>query len=281
MLSDDFFLGTKLYHKKLATLCKSLNRYLGVTHAIYVNIDKNGRLFSICTHPDWVERFLEEKYYLLDPLMVHPKNVHNGFSFDSASNDQDFKDTLLYDAVIKFDWCHSFAYMEKTIDGGYFAFDFGTTKENYKIINRLINEMQIVKKAIKGLHNRMKPLINHDLQENKMDFATLKGQEFYNQKGLVFNETSDMQNKIQLLNETGFLGSDNQNFSLNVSLSPQEINCLRSYLATHSIKEVAQDLDLAVTTVASYIENVKNKLNCNNKNKLFEMAEILASLGHI
>ncbi len=281
MLTDEFFLGTKLYHKKFLNLCKPLARYLGITHAIYVNIDKNGRLFSICTHPKWVERFLEEKYYLLDPLMVHPKNMHNGFSFDIASNDQDFKDTLLYDAVIKFDWCHSFAYMEKTGDGGYFAFDFGTTKENYKIINRLINEMQIVKKVIKNLHNKMKLMMIADLQENKMDFATLKGDWFYSQKGLVFNEQQEMQNKIQLLNETGFLEQDLEFFLGNVSLSPQEINCLRSYLATHSVKKVSQDLDLAVTTVASYIENIKTKLNCHDKNKLFEKAEILASLGHI
>lgn len=280
MLADDFFLGTKLYHKKLLGLCKSLNRYLGVTHAIYVNINKQGQLFSICTHPKWVERFLEEKYYQLDPLMVHPKHVHNGFSFDSASEDQDFKDTLLYDAVIKFNWCHSFAYMEKTAEGGYFAFDFGTSKENFKIISRLINEAQIVKKTIRELHHKLNVIISEDLQHNIMDFAGLKGESFHTQKGLVYNEESDMKNKIQLLNETGFLEGDLECLD-KVSLSPQEINCLRIYLETHSIKKVSRDLDLAVTTVSSYIENIKNKLNCRDKNQLFEVAEILASLGHI
>ena len=66
MLTDEFFLGTKLYHQKFAELCRPLAEYLGVTHAIYVNIDKHGKIFSVCTHEKWIERFIEEKYYKFD-----------------------------------------------------------------------------------------------------------------------------------------------------------------------------------------------------------------------
>ncbi len=281
MLTDEFFLGTKLYHKKLTELCKPIARYLGVTQVIYVNIDKRGQMFCICNNYPWVERFLEEHYYLLDPLMVHPNNIHNGFSFDNASEDQEFKDTLLYDAVIKFDWCHSFAYIEKTAAGGYFGFDFGTTKSNYQIINKLINGSQIIKKMIRNLHKKIM-LMTRELQENKMDFATMKGELFNSQKGLVFNEQVENEHKIRLLRDTGFLANDaDQDFLTRVYLSPQETNCLRAYLDTHSIKKVSGDLSLAVTTVTSYIENIKNKLNCHNKNELFDKAEILESLGRI
>lgn len=280
MLADDFFLGTKLYHKKFIELCKPLVRYLGITHAIYVNVDKQGRMFSVCTDYKWVERFIEEKYYYLDPLMVHPNNIHNGFSFDSASEDQEFKDTLLYDAVVKFNWCNSFAYIEKNSAGGYFGFDFGTAKDNYHIINRLINESQLVKKLIRDLNKKLMALVK-DFPENCVDFAALKGDLFYSQKGLVFNEANEDLHKIQLLKEVGVLASNEQEFIAKVSLSPQEINCLRVYLTTRSIKKVSRDLDLGITTVASYIENIKDKFNCNNKNDLFEKAELLESLGRI
>lgn len=281
MLTDEFFLGTKLHHKKFVELCKPIANYLGVTHVIYVNVDKNGQLFSICTHPKWVQRLLEEQYYILDPLMVHPNNIHNGFSFDSASDYQEFKDELLYDAVVNFNWCHSFAYIKKTPGGGYYGFDFGTTKDNYKIINRLIHESQIVKKFIMDLHNQLTLTFFKDIHEKRMDFATLKGNLFYSQKGLVFNEPSEVQNKIHLLKEAGYLEGKDQSFLANVSLSPQEINCLRRYLAARSIKVVSSELDLAVTTVTSYIENIKIKLNCTHKNDLFEKGEILESLGCI
>jgi len=282
MLADDFFLGTKHYHKKFTELCKPLVEYLGITHAIYVNVDKHGKMFSICTDHKWIQRFIEEQYFKLDPLMVHPNNIHNGFSFDSASMDQEFKDTLLYDAIIKFNWCNSFAYIEKTAAGGYFGFDFGTSKDNFKIINRLMNETQIVKKAIRDL-NRKILLMVEDLQDNKMDFAALKGDLFHTQKGLVFNEQAEIENKIQLLKMAGLLGITgvDESFLATISLSPQEINCFRIYLTTRSIKQVSREMNLAVTTVASYIENIKDKLNCHNKNELFEKGEILESLGHI
>lgn len=85
MLTDEFFLGTKLYHQKIMEFCKPIVKYLGITHTIYVNIDKNGKTFCVCSDYKWVERFLEERYYQVDPFMVHPNNMHNGFSLDNAS----------------------------------------------------------------------------------------------------------------------------------------------------------------------------------------------------
>lgn len=281
MLTDEFFLGTKLYHKKLAELCLPIANYLGTTHAIYVNVDKDGRLFSVCTHSKWVQRFLEEQYYNLDPFMVNPKNIHNGFSFDSASDEQEFKDVFLYDAAINFHLYHSFVYIEKIKGGGYYGFAFATNKENYKIMNRLMNESQIVKKLIRDLHYQLTLAIFKDLQEKKMDFAALKGDLFHNQKGLIFNEECKIKNKIQLLKEAGFLGKEDQDFLTKFPLSRQETNCLRIYLSAGNIKSVSKELELATTTVTSYIENIKNKLNCTSKNALFEKGEILESLGLI
>ena len=282
MLADEFFLGTKLHHKKFVELCEPISKYLGTTHVIFVNVDKYGRMFSICSHPNWVERFLEEKYYNLDPLMVHPNNIHNGFSFDNSSTEQEFKDVLLYDAVVNFNWCNSFAYIEKNPSGGYVGFDFGTTKNNYQVFNELINSTRIVKKFIRDLNSKLTALINTDLQEKRMDFAQLKGDLFNTQQGLVFNQQNQYQNKINLLKELGLLNNQDEPELLSkVYLSPQEINCLRSYLDSHSVKKVSRNLSIAVTTATSYIENIKNKLNCNNKNDLFHKAEILEVLGRI
>ena len=70
-----------------------------------------------------------------------------------------------------------------------------------------------------------------------------------------------------------------EDLSTQPQLSKQEINCLRIYMTDQNIKAVARELDLAVTTVATYIENIKNKLNCNMKTELLDKAVILQSLG--
>ena len=283
MLADEFFLGTKLHHKKFDELCQPILKYLGATYAIFINVDHNGMMFSTCTYPAWIERFLEEQYYKLDPFMVHPDNIHNGFCFDNASDDQEFKDKFLYDCSVNFNLCHSFVYVEKkSNNNGYFGFGFATTRDNYQMNSRLINEVQIVKKFIRLLNNNFMKIIDKDLKERSMDFRSLKGELFTSQRGIIFNDKPLYQYKFELLKEVGLLSNDNdRNLLTNVCLSPQEISCLRIYSSTHSIKKVSKGLNLAVTTATSYIENIKNKLNCHNKNELFEKAEILELLGRI
>jgi DNA-binding CsgD family transcriptional regulator len=288
-LADEFFLGTKLYHQKFTELCKPIFKYLGLTYAKYINVNKNGRMFYMCTNYSWVERVLEERYYIIDPLMVHPNNISNGFAVDNSCRDREhrehreYTDAFLYDAAVNFDVWHSFAFVEKNANGGYHSFVFATTKENFYICNRLINEAPVVRRFVRQLSKQVKLLIAKDLQENHMDFAMLKGDVFYSQTGLTFNEAYDEQKKVTALKAAGFVLSSDEQYLLSSanSLSPQEINCLRIYITERSIKQVARELNLAVTTTASYIENVKHKLKCSHKNELLEKAEILEALGRI
>lgn len=245
MLTNEFFLGTKLYHQKLAELSKPLAHFLGITHVSYCKIDKNGRAFKINTYIEWEEHTVEEKYYIVNPCMVHP-DTHSDFSFDRASNEAEYKDTPLYDVAVNFNCYHSFVYVEKTPDAGYYGFSFATTQDNDQINNRLMNENQIIKKSIQALNNKLSLVNARDLQENKVDFAALKGDLFYQQKGLVFNEPCKIQKKIQTLEESGLFDKDDHSLLIKISLSPHEINCLRIYLSTHSVKKVARDLNIKV-----------------------------------
>lgn len=282
MLADDLFLGNKLYRKQFSEICKPLADYLGTTAVLYVDVDRSGRAFLLQTHQKWSERFLEEQYYKVDIVLVHPDNIHNGFAFQETSTEQEFKDTLLHDAVNNFGFCHSFVYIEKTNNNdGYFGLACASTKDNFQMINRLVNEAHIVKKIIRKINKDLRSVVK-DLPAMKMDFATLKGEAFYKERGGVFNENYaiSQEKKISLLKDTGLLTeySSNEDF-FKKSLSPQETNCLRIYLSSHNLKAVARDLNLSVSTVKTYIENIKNKFNCYTRHELLEKAAILESLG--
>jgi DNA-binding CsgD family transcriptional regulator len=285
MLTDEYFLGTKLYHKKFTELCKPLSDYLGnITSAHYVNIDKNGTGFVIYSLDKWAERVLEREYYKTEIGMVHPNNIHNGFSFCDSSDYQEYKDGLLYDGAVNFNWTHSFFHVEKNANNdGYVGFGFGAAKDNVQMANKLLNEAQTIKKFIRQLNTQLTSIIANDLKENRVDIARLKGKDvFQTQKGLVFNPKEENIKKLHLLKQAGFCSNhDTEALLSNPSLSPQEINCLRIYLMNHSIKQVAEILGLAETTVASYMENVKNKLHCTSKKQLLETGSLLESLGHI
>jgi DNA-binding CsgD family transcriptional regulator len=284
MLEDDYFNGTKLYHRELAKLMSPISKYLGIKQAMYTNIAKNGMCFTTCTNVEAIEDHLARRGYLHNTSHVHPDNMHNGFAFDNACPNETYKNLNLYTYITKFDWHNSFIYAEKTSDGGYFSTCFATDKENFAISNRVANETGIIKKLIRDLHKKMMLLFSKDMEKYKMDFSALSGEAFHTTKGRVYNEQTEIQkkNKIKLLQESGILsGLNDSDILAKVQLTAQELNCLRLYHDNHTIKQVARALNLASTTVTSYIENIKEKLDCNNKNDLFEKVEILESLGHI
>ena len=287
MLADDYFLGTKLYQRKFAELCEPLSDYLGtITSAHYVNIRKDGTGFAIYSLEKWAERVLEREYYKTEIGIVHPDNMHNGLAFCDASDNQEYKDVFLYDAAVNFNWSHGFCYVQKNAnDNEYVGLGFGVAKDNYQVADRLLNESQTVKKLIQQLNNQLTPIIAKDLKENRVDVAKLRGGDvFHTQKGIIFNPKEQNIKKLHLLKKVGLYFShdaDIPDFLINPNLSPQEINCLRAYLSSQSTKQVATTLDLAETTVASYMENIKAKLDCTTKNQLLEKGSLLESLGHI
>lgn len=284
MLEDDYFNGTKLYHKQLIKLMSPISKYLGVKQATYINMDKNGRCFATCTNIPMVEEVLARKGFAYNTSHVHPDNMHNGFAFDNACPNEAYRNVNLYTYITKFNWHNSFIYAEKTNDAGYFSACFATDKENFAISNRVANESGVIKKLIRDLHKKMMLLFSKDIEQYKMDLSGLSGESFYTTKGRVYNEQTEIEkkNKIKLLQESGILsGLNDSDILAKVQLTTQELNCLRLYYDNHTIKQVARTLNLASTTVTSYIENIKEKLNCNNKNDLFEKVEILESLGHV
>lgn len=278
MLTDELFYMTKNYHEKFFELCNPIKKYLGITTAAYLNVNQNGEMEMIASNHKWIERFIEESYFNQDPGMVHPKNMNSGFSFVTTSDDQEYKSTMLHEAIHKFDFHHGFCYVEK--NGSSFSlFYFATQKENNNIINKITNEANLVKKFIRNLN---KQIISEfkDFQDNKVDLIKLKSDLFFGKKGIVFNDDQENHQKMEILKEEGFIHNSYSDSDL-IKLSKQEINCLRIYMEDCSIKNIAKSLNIALTTATSYIENIKQKLNCYTKQDLLKVATVLTGLGKI
>lgn len=283
MLIDEFFFGTKSHHKKIKTLLKPIYKYLGTDQISYVTIDQFGQGFSITSNCKLVEDNIERGGYKYATFFVNPDNMHSGFAIDAACQDQMYQNNL-YIFTTKFNWYNSFTYAEKDNNGGYFALDFATNKNNFSLFNKLINESHIIKQLIRSLHRRITTTFNNDIQERKVDFKELMGDLFYTNKGRVFNEkfASEQSNRIKILIGSGIFPNSNENNILNkLHLSAAETECMKNYYAKNSIKKVANNLNKPLISVIQNIDNIKTRLECNNDSELFEKLEILQSLGYI
>ena len=57
----------------------------------------------------------------------------------------------------------------------------------------------------------------------------------------------------------------------NLHLSPREAECVFFLLRGHTIKEVANILDLSPRTIEFYLKNIKTKLSCNKKREVLDI----------
>lgn len=79
-LANELLHGTKMYYKQFAQACEPVKQYLEIKDSAYFNVYKDGSLISIHSNYSWMKGYVEGKHYNLDPHIVHPDNISEGFS---------------------------------------------------------------------------------------------------------------------------------------------------------------------------------------------------------
>lgn len=84
----------------------------------------------------------------------------------------------------------------------------------------------------------------------------------------VFHILSQLDNKLDLGIQNYTLGHHHNKFEL----TTRECECVFLLIRGKTAKEIASLLSLSKRTVESYIENIKNKMNCQNKAEILVKA---------
>lgn len=268
---DEMALGTRKYHSKVAKLCEPLKQYYGINVMGYIEINNEGRLINILTHRDWLEHCYENQYFVDDPHMVSPDNMGSGFVLWSSYQKDYYLNGMLRDCVENFNICHGVTYVEKN-DYGFKLYGFGTSKENFQIHNKILSNLDCLKKFIAYLDKQLEP-IRQDLGDHRIDFSEVKGNQYYEQEGLI-RPKDDKIEQYRFLKQLGLIEDDIKN----VNFSKREIQCIKLYLEGKSATQTAKILSLSPRTIESHMENIKSKLKINFKRELFDKAKVLKEL---
>lgn len=185
MIQEQLYSGTKIYGEKFLEFCKPIKQFLDLDNEAYYNINMDGDMINIHSNYKWMEEYIAGEHYLEDLHMVHPSNIAKGFCMLLVKNYnyQKYNDVLLYAHKNENLFSYGFTYILKTnID--FSAFCFTTNKSNH-IINKIINKTKLIELFIQQLDHKIKSLLQK-LPQSKIALPELKGERFFNQKGIIF-----------------------------------------------------------------------------------------------
>jgi LuxR family quorum-sensing system transcriptional regulator SolR len=209
----------------------------GMTVFNFYRIYFDGRMIRLSSDKEWTKHYFKKNYMntltVPDEYLSKPLNYYVWLTEDCPE--------MLLDAALNFNTSNGITIAEKHCDYiEYFC--FATTTDNTLIINSFyLNNLDVLHK--------------YGFTFKEKAAALLKNAE---------------KKPIQLINEDVCHVECKPENSLQafVKLTNRQAECARLLLQGMKYKDIADELDLSARTIETYIENLKIKLQCQNKTEL-------------
>lgn len=251
-------------HHQLSDQIRSLMTPLfdafGMSHFSYFFVTSEGLSACLGTNPEWMEFYLHNNLFLHNPFLRNPRLIPEGVFFTQSIEDPGYRESKKYAKNFGVEDSLLLTFKEEGVLEG---FSFGLSKhdKNYTLFT---NEVPLLKRFCKEFKKRAE----RSLQElEPVDVLQFIGNAFYKKQDWFSLHENKRKNLLVRLN---FKMPD---------LSSREKEVLSLYLQGETARSIAERLLLSSRTVESYLENIKNKLNCYQKTELLKRAQELQDYG--
>jgi len=144
-------------------------------------------------------------------------------------------------------------------------FAFATRPDNNNIINTYINDNDVFNHFLLYYKDQAKYLLQ---QAEKICY----GSDYFFKENTIIIERepcyeADREMPLKKVPIQGNFGE--------VIISKRELECWKYLVQNYTFKEIGQRLELSNRTVETYVNNLKNKLGCDNTRGLLQLANIL------
>lgn len=180
---NEWLFGSKQFQKEIKQLVEPINLSLGTNHFGYVSLNKSGELINLHTNIAWLENCIDKAYYLHDPCMVHPNNIHPGYAFYFTYDDQNFCNNMLKESIDEYDMAHEMIFVKHQNDK-YEVFSLAAPKNHSKLYNMILNHPERIHQYFAHLVEGISS-IKQKLIDRGINFAEIKGEKYHSQKGLI------------------------------------------------------------------------------------------------
>jgi DNA-binding CsgD family transcriptional regulator len=263
-----------LYSQDFKDICKPLLR-LNISYFSHVHVDKSGRFSAASNNPEYHKLYLEQEYYNTDIHML-PESMDNYFLWDSI---ECTGDTLeMHEEGEALGVRHPFTIIKKNEHGTDY-YHFATHRPGTSINQVYLSELELLNLFIQHF--------NSTIRQSKIlaEVYNIKFGLDYKTPGFTYQSDLDLLNNAEQRAEflrdlthnqpirerrprqhgTCLIHNDSQKI---VTISKQQLKCLQLLIQGYTSKEAAALLYLAPRTVNSYLEILRDKLDCRNSKEL-------------
>lgn len=264
------FDATELYYqrkicKEVLAICQPLFENFNATLFSQARAHHDGNFTSLITHPELTEYYLMRKYQITGSQgagLFFERGIYIAKEMGNTTQQQ-----IRYDLCQRFNIDHLIFVVDrhKNYDDLY---SFATTPGNNQFINHFINNIDLIKHFIAYFNDKSVRLMQ---KANKMQYSTeyFDSPSAYDSNIIAVSEklnTSEFLQKtiikkIRLCTDKG-----------EITISLRELDCLRYLTKNYTFKEIGKYLALSPRTVETYINNLKDKLGCEKRSQLIEVA---------
>ncbi|HEY5260212.1 MAG TPA: LuxR C-terminal-related transcriptional regulator [Rhabdochlamydiaceae bacterium] len=250
---------------------KPLVDHFGIAYFTYHRIDNEGKYTVLVDRPEWAERYVSSKIYLVDPYLRHPSVFESGISLWENHGSEEYRETVMKEAKEILDLDTSVTLIQKH-NGCVEFFGFAGKKEDCALESLYLNHRHLLKSFIGHFKREMRPVLTQ-MEDEAGSLIDLKGLDFFRQEPMCADLPSET-----LLAYYKDLGMKWELAQIE-KLTPRERQCLKLLTEDKSAKETAALLGLSPRTIESYFENIKNKLSCTYKHEVLHLARTLQEIG--
>ncbi len=256
--------------KKIQKVCEPLRLHLGVSHFWYSRTTKDGKFISIASNPEMHDFYYSSELYQYSPFFHHPDVIKPGIYTYRNTGDQQFQNTI--------DKCSQSIGVELGIGivfkekGELIRFGYATDPKNSpQFHDSIVNNLSILKKFNSYFLKEIQDILRNAYM---VDLPSIIGSAYYSiPEGM--NVQPSNKALCAFLQDIGAIHLTDLK-----RLSKREKECLKFLKDTLSAFQIGCRMKISERTVEKNMESIKNKLTCNSKKELVEMASLLDVAGY-